>query len=353
MAGGGRGGGGGSHTAPTSPIRDEMPSTAGGARYLQAKIRIGSCKGPISYAHNQNVFHHDDVPVERRERKQEVRAWARSQILSIDRRPWTKTTKPDVPVCERRAMENFVFDRSLPYQINFRAETLETGRMTAPVDKPTKFHISRQLESEAMRVTMLQNESMLQRGQYKRTQEMPVHPNLIDALAWNNSNAKVPPAELQKSLDRMTAKSKKHTSKISETLGQTSLYVKPIDNTRNLIETIRHQKRTGEFSPEKMVNVKAEEPVNRKLLKNRQAIEPSRKYGEYYHTGVWELSKADGRYMWSDTGSFVYESKGDAKRIHNPDAYNLEGPTQHRAMKKRDTSHHHHNFHDPNDVSNR
>lgn len=31
--------------------------------------------------------------------------------------------------------------------------------------------------------------------------------------------------------------------------------------------------------------------------------------------------------MWSDTGSYVYESRGDTIKVHNPDAYNYSNPT--------------------------
>ncbi len=31
--------------------------------------------------------------------------------------------------------------------------------------------------------------------------------------------------------------------------------------------------------------------------------------------------------MWSDTGSFEYKSPGDYFTSHNPDAFNLSGPT--------------------------
>lgn len=31
--------------------------------------------------------------------------------------------------------------------------------------------------------------------------------------------------------------------------------------------------------------------------------------------------------MWSDTGSYEYESKGDEIKCHNPDAWNMTGPT--------------------------
>merc|ERR1719446_1360461 len=32
---------------------------------------------------------------------------------------------------------------------------------------------------------------------------------------------------------------------------------------------------------------------------------------KYKHTGRWEMNKSEGRMMWSDTGSYDFESKGD------------------------------------------
>ncbi len=61
--------------------------------YLKAKIRIGSIKGPISYGVGQQVFHHDDIPEVSRARKNEVREWARSKILSSERRDWNIGTR--------------------------------------------------------------------------------------------------------------------------------------------------------------------------------------------------------------------------------------------------------------------
>ena len=49
-------------------------------------------------------------------------------------------------------MENYVQDRSKMYQYNFRAESLDPLRNLEPIDKPTKFHISRQLESTAQSI---------------------------------------------------------------------------------------------------------------------------------------------------------------------------------------------------------
>lgn len=302
-------------------------------KFLQAKPRIGSSKNPINYATNQTVFHHDDIPDARRQRAMEVREWAMSHLLSVERRPWTKATKPDAPVCERRQLENSAKDRSRPYAYNYRAETLDFARLVPPIDKPTKFRMSRQTESEVVEITRIMDEDRVQRGILKRTEEMPVNPKLIGATEWNNTMV-YPPRAQQASLDRMTAKSRQWTKRVNETLGLTKEYVTPIDQVRQLNETLREQKKNKTFSPKKLVSHQAEATVDKISTKNRQANEPSRKYSIYNHSGTWEFNPMEQRYMWSDTGSFVYDSRGDVKRSFDPDRYNLEGPTQFRPITR-------------------
>ena len=50
---------------------------------------------------------------------------------------------------------------------------------------------------------------------------------------------------------------------------------------------------------------------------NRLAKEPSKKYRVYAHTGKFEYNEAEGREMWSDTGSFTKKSPGDLVRVIN------------------------------------
>ncbi len=117
---------------------------SGKTEYLKAKIQIGNCKGPVSYKLEQTVFHHDDIPDDRRQRHNEINHWLKSKLLSEDRPAWKKTTDPGNPVCERRRMENFANDRSTAFQYNFRGESLDCLKVVEPIDKPTKLHISAQ-----------------------------------------------------------------------------------------------------------------------------------------------------------------------------------------------------------------
>ena len=91
-------------------------------------------------------------------------------------------------------------------------------------------------------------------------------------------------------------------------------------------DEVRRQKAEGTFNSKRQVFQQSEEPVNRKALVNRAAIEPSFKFTTTKHTGVWEYNKAEGRHMWSDTGSFEYASRGDVVQVHDPDKYNYAKP---------------------------
>lgn len=311
------------HTTMGSQFQQTHP-------YLKQRLRIGSIKGPISYDRAQTVFHHDDIPESKRERKREVRDWARSKILSAETKEWDRSTTPGLyPMCERRTMELHKKDRSHPYKWNFRAETLDSTRMIEPVDQPAKFHISRTLMSDARKILEIQSSNPVQRGQFKRTMEMPVHPNLEDAMVWNTSTT-VNHKDFNHSLNRITSTSRAATAKVSRKLGHTAGYRTPIQQTNEILHDVRKLKKTGRF---RKTEDHSHGIHDKKVMKedydykNRYAVEPSRKYKTSEHSGKWEFNKFENRYMWSDTGSFVYESKGDTIKIHKPDALNLEGPT--------------------------
>ena len=346
-----------------------------GPKYLTAKIRIGSVKGPITYGKDQQVFHHDDIPQARRERKEEVNKWLKSKILSLDRGDCQKSSVLNknegdgYPICERRQAENKVRDRANPYVYNFRAETLEYACVLAGVDQPGKFHISRTALSDVPGITTALQNDRLQRGYFKRTEEMPTHPGIINKTSWNNSTQLTDKEKLI-GLTGLTKGARASTARVNSRLNMSSDYFSPIGQQHEISRTVRDQKTTGTFvggpngtfnghhvlpstasrskspissgnlSPSSKSTTSASKarPSTRSgtvstavpeqvLYKNRYAVEPSRKYTSMAHTGVWELSKPDGRMMWSDTGSFIFDSRGDKVLIHNPDAFNFEGPT--------------------------
>lgn len=44
------------------------------------------------------------------------------------------------------------------------------------------------------------------------------------------------------------------------------------------------------------------------------------------HTGVWEMNKTEGRMMWSDTGSYEFDSMGDNVKVHTSGAWTFAAP---------------------------
>ena len=119
-------------------------------------------------------------------------------------------------------------------------------------------------------------------------------------------------------------------------VGSSESYKTPFEQSKQIGDEVRELKRTGNFNKEEDHTHHHEKVEQQKIpVKNRNAVESSRKFKTNHHSGVWEFNKVEGRYMWSDTGSFVYESKGDIQKIHNPDALNLEGPVQFRPLSSK------------------
>lgn len=264
--------------------------------YLRAKIQIGNVKGPVSYNLNQTVFHHDDIPETKRLRRNEVKAWAKSKVLSVETPSWNKSTKSMEPVVLRRQMENYANDRGNAYQYNYRAETLDPLRLIEPIDKPTKFHISTQLETRALEVNEIKSSDRIQRGNFTRTGEMPNHPNLVDATPWNVST-ETDVREKEKRLEAMTLRAKEWTGRVNSSPERfTKPYVGPLQGTIELQNTIRKQKMEGTFSIKKQVNCPGATPVDRTKFSNRLLNEHPSVYTKHSHSGVFEVNRVTGRY---------------------------------------------------------
>lgn len=322
-------------------------------QYLKAKIQIGNVQGPITYNLGQTVFHHDDIPEPKRARRNEVKAWTKPRTLAIDRGSWNKSTDLNRPVIERRQMENYARDRSYPYQYNFRAETVDSLRQIEPVDKPTKFHISAQLESRALEILEAKDSDRVQKGNFNRTGEMPVHPNLDGKDNWNVSTY-CERTEKDRRLDDITENAQEFTSVRNKKLFSAKKYVSPMQSTINLTKRVRDMKERGVFNADEAMNRKGMDPVDRKSYVNQLAIEKPNIVSTSVHSGIWERSRIDGRYcsilfyfvsfsfackinicffssnkcryMWSDTASEVYQSAGDQRHTRNMDALNVQGP---------------------------
>jgi hypothetical protein len=261
--------------------------------FLKARIQVGNNKGPINFPSKQTVFHHDDVPADKRRRKEEILDWKKSKILDPTYKNWSKSTATDKPVIERRSMENHVKDRSHQYEYNYRSETVDYLRNIEPLDKSTKFHISAQLASTAKTILDAQKENPIHRGQYKRTQEMPVHPNL-EERSWNSSMV-LTPKELQSGLDHKTQRAHNWTKKVSKVLTVKQDYISPIQSTILFQEEVRQQKADGHFSLTEKVIRPRSEPADRPTFKNPKLNDKPQTRTLQEHTGIWERNRVDNK----------------------------------------------------------
>mmetsp|Transcript_10988 Transcript_10988/g.17913 ORF Transcript_10988/g.17913 Transcript_10988/m.17913 type:complete len:339 (-) Transcript_10988:157-1173(-) len=302
--------------------------------YLRAKIQIGNVKGPVSYNLGQTVFHHDDIPESKRVRRNEIKAWTKSKTLSVEDPPWNKSSKPLKPVIIRRQAENYAQDRSKAYQYNYRSETLDYLRVVEPIDRPTKFHMSAQLETRALEINRIKSTNAVQSGRFTRTGEMPVHPNLEGKAPWNvSTEVNIKQKDLR--LGAITDKAKEFTGKVNSKSStfKSKPYVGPMNSVIELQNTIRKQKAEGNFSVAKPVYRPTSAPIDRNVMKNRIPNEVPNKFVTHEHSGVYETNRIDGKSMWSDTGNYAYESKGDIVKVKNLDAFNFEGPSMSQLSK--------------------
>merc|ERR1711939_620806 len=47
---------------------------------------------------------------------------------------------------------------------------------------------------------------------------------------------------------------------------------------------------------------------------------------KYDHTGTWEMNPIEGRMMWSDTGSYDFDSRGDNVKVQTHGAWTFAAP---------------------------
>lgn len=195
---------------------------------------------------------------------------------------------------ESRSMENHVNDRSNAYQYNYRSESLNPLRMVKPIDKPTKFHLSRTSYSSTTSNQSLLLDNNQQKGILKRTEELPINLDLVDKIEWNYMTT-FSLKEKDKKLDSLTTNSKNFTQKVSNELS-TINYIGPLNKEKLYIKTIRKIKSEGKFVPlSKIINPAAVYIQDKSLSVNQNALEKSKKYTTQHHSGLWELNKTENK----------------------------------------------------------
>ena len=302
-------------------------------QFLHAKSKIGQ-GNKINYGSNSTVFRREDCDERVVSRKDEVISFAKGEQF-LNKKSWDQSNHLNKPVCDSKKMQNFVHDRSKPYQYNYRAEALGPD-LQPPEAKPHKFKVTMKNTEQLQKQRKDQLLYDPNCPTFKRNQEMPVHGKLQEDFSrdWNCStefNRK----DIYKQDESLTSTAKRNTEIKKKKLIKPETYRNPIQLSAKVGHEVRRQKEEGTFSVEKPVFQVAEERVNRAGLVNRYAVEPNLSFITTKHSGVWE-KQPDGRHMWSDTGSYVFDSPGDIVIKHNPDRYNYAKPnlSQSRTINK-------------------
>ena len=208
-------------------------------------------------------------------------------INKMSESPWDNSIKVDKPLVERRTRENFRLDSSLEKfrNYNYRAESIDCLKRKNDNDKII----------------------------FKQTQEIPNNIKLIDATPWNFETS-----YNHKKMDKLN--NEKTQRALTSCVSKRSLiknYTSLIDSSLNKTQTMRKLLLPQPESPE-------ETEIHIPKYNTRSSTNT---YTYTKHSGVWEFNPIAGRMMWSDTGSFVYDSPGDIVLRHDPGAHSFAGPT--------------------------
>ena len=193
-----------------------------------------------------------------------------------------------------------------------------------PVHMPKSHRFKTETLSEDMKreIVLQQASDPVFAGKAKRTEEMPVNPKLNGKKSWAQSTVPIA-AELRANLNRIASGAQKNSVRKNSTLKN---YVSVEKREAIKRARMRDIKKSGADMSKFIMTGKLQDDELMPTY-NRLAKEPSAKYRVYSHSGKWEYNEAEGRDMWSDTGSFTKESPGDIVNVVNKAAYNFASPT--------------------------
>ena len=291
--------------------------------FLKSKFQIGSCKGPRNFPFTETVFHPDDVPADRRANKMAVKAFLKPHRVGQPAL-WDARTTGALEIFNTRSRINSEFDRSGMYEYNYRAEVLPP-KQPGHIFKAHRFRVDVMADEEKAMIKTMHATDPVYRGQFKRTEEMPVNPKLEGKLKWQQSTIAVP-AEIRRSMASLEDKRKTNSVKKNSTLKE---YVSVEKKEAVRRAELRALKESG-ADITKFIQTGQLEDAPLLTTHNRLAKEPSMKYRVYQHSGKWAFNEAEGKEMWSDTGSFIKDSPGDIVKVVNPHGFNFASPTTSR-----------------------
>ena len=319
-----------------------------------------------------------------RERARDVKYYKSSKILGIHAPQWMNGTKPTEEVLFRPTHVHLRRDRKNGFEYNYRSEvplaTLPEPRKTrktkfclpettvnssssslrksftggfgeagvttreVPVnewgDDYFKGNTGGTIRPNTTTYRLHKNKATHDRflsGHLPRTTEAPNHPHLIDRDEWVATSGNLDYKEIAAVLEKKTKKSLRNTRvwtadmSTKKPVKSQREYRSPMQQQSDVTNKVRAHKTAGTFwqslkpirdDPNAKVN-----ETSKHSFENRYAQEPARYTRREFHSGVWELNKKEGKYMWSDTGSFIYHDPGDVRILTKLDRPNHEGPT--------------------------
>jgi len=280
---------------------------------LKAKFQIGSVHGKINYKSDQSVFHKSDIPEKSRMAKQEVLKSIKMDILGTNKPKWASTTRKTSPICVRNHHQLLKHDPALSgFTYNYRAEVL-------PPKNAEIFQSSSKLQLDRSMLLKSRGEQLMRSVRpVVRSKEMPVNPTLEGMQSWNHAS-QITPKDRQAWAQNDARSQLRHNKRGSNSL-------KNYNNPESQYKSFLAKTRSMKLSMQERENNTNRRPESVPIPKKRYATTVSRKYKKYAHSGIWEFNKQFQKWMWSDTGSEVKDSKGDIVTIIDPDAYNFASP---------------------------
>ena len=344
----------------------------------------GSIKTPLNYKRSDQAIPDRDVRESVKERAKEVKYYKSSKLLGIHATQWMNGTKPTEQVLFRPTSVHLCRDRKNGFDYNYRSEV-----PLATIPEPEKRRKTKFCLPETNALASSSSSSSLRRkhmegfdkrgktgdisvneweddewrgttgyapnatayklhknkathdrflaGRLPRTTEAPTHPRLMEKDEWVPTTGNLDYKEIANVLENKTKKSMRNSRartadmSLKRPLISKREYRSPIQQQSDLNKKVRSHKVAGTFW--QSLKPKRDDPnskiseFSKNLFENRFALEPARYTQRQFHSGVWELNKKEGKYMWSDTGSFIYHDPGDVRILTKLDRMNHEGPT--------------------------
>jgi hypothetical protein len=302
---------------------EEQAGAATKHSFLRKTLKVGSCRGlVINHSSHETLFSADDVPPARRARRKEVLEWQASGILPVGvSKPWQMSVS--VPIKHTRTRALAEGGPSCLYRHNYRAEVLPQA-LSAHTSKSSKFNLSVTSSQMSLSKGTAPLDSTAPSRPYSIL-EMPVHPALEGKAPWNVC-ATLTPKEKREHYDALMKKCAVGSATVSSRAATCAAYVTPEQRTQRAIEQVRELKKSGQWRVTSAGALSSEDAAEMAAISSTQKRRRQGLVRIHTHSGVWHYSAAEGRHMWSDTGSFERDSPGDVVRVFDPHAMNLASP---------------------------